>query len=172
MQKIRSTPKDAIIDVGCGTSTFVDALIDLGYKNITLLDISSTALEITKKRLGKKAAIPLYRAEDICCFSLKQQFDIWHDRAVFHFLQKEEEQQDYFANLHKSLSLKGHAIIGTFGLNGPDSCTTLPVRQYNEERMIHLTQNHFKILEVIDEIHIAPSGGKQHYCFFILKPKQ
>ncbi|MDD4856299.1 MAG: methyltransferase domain-containing protein [Sulfuricurvum sp.] len=172
LQKIGSAPKDSFIDVGCGASTLADALIHFGYQDITLLDITSSALEIIKKRLGAAADLPIYCVGDVCTFSSEKSFDVWHDRAVFHFLQKEEEQQAYLETLHKALSSEGHAIIGTFGINGPDSCSSLPVRQYNEEQMKNLVQGRFNILEVIDETHITPGGSEQHYCFFILKPIQ
>lgn len=172
LSKVGSTPKDSFIDVGCGASTLVDTLIRSGYKDITLLDISSSALEIIKKRLDVTDTLPAYYIGDICTFSLEKHFDVWHDRAVFHFLQKEKEQQAYFETLYKSLSPQGHAIIGTFGVNGPDSCSSLPVRRYNEEQMKNIVQERFDILEIIDDIHITPSGSEQHYCFFILKPIQ
>jgi arsenite methyltransferase len=170
LKKIGSTPKDHIIDVGCGASTLVDALIDIGYREITLLDISANALEIVKKRLNASAAIPVYCVTDVCTFSTGKLFDVWHDRAVFHFLQKEEEQQEYLETLHKSLSPEGHAIIGTFGVDGPDSCSTLPVRQYNEERMKNLVKERFDVLDVIQETHVTPGGSEQPYCYFVLKP--
>lgn len=169
LKKIDSTFEDRIIDVGCGASLLADALINSGYKDITLLDFSSSALEIIKKRLGATGHLPTYYVGDVCTFSSVKHFDVWHDRAVFHFLQKVEEQQAYFETLHKSLSPEGHAIIGTFGVNGPDSCSALPVLQYNEEQMKILVKDRFDIIEVIDETHITPSGSKQHYCFFILK---
>lgn len=90
LKKIGSTSKDRIIDVGCGASILVDTLIHSGYQDITLLDISSSALEIIKKRLGVTADLPVYCVDDVCTFSSEKLFDVWHDRAVFHFLQKEE----------------------------------------------------------------------------------
>lgn len=171
LKKIGSTPKDAFIDVGCGVSTLADTLIHSGYQDITLLDISTSALEIIKKRLGATDDLPVYCVGDVCTFSSDKHFDVWHDRAVFHFLQKEEEQHAYLETLYRSLSLQGHAIIGTFGVNGPDSCSALPVRQYNKEKMKHLVQGRFDIIEVVDETHITPGGSEQHYCFFILKPR-
>ncbi|MDD2267098.1 class I SAM-dependent methyltransferase [Sulfuricurvum sp.] len=169
LQKIGSTPKDAIIDVGCGVSTLSDRLIDLGYRDISLLDISSSALEIVKKRLGASADIPVYHVGDVCTFASDKQFDVWHDRAVFHFLQKEEEQHAYMDTLYRSLSPDGHAIIGTFAVDGPDSCSALPVRQYNKERMENCIQGRFELIDLIDETHITPGGSEQKYCFFILK---
>jgi len=169
LQKIGSTTENSFIDVGCGVSSLVDELIDAGYRDITLLDISSSALSIVKKRLAITADIPAYCVGDVCAFSSEKHFDIWYDRAVFHFLQTPTEQNAYFQILHRTLSPDGHAIIGTFGVNGPDSCSSLPVCQYNEERMKNIINERFNIIEVIDEIHITPSGSEQHYCFFILK---
>lgn len=169
LQRIGSTPEDTIIDVGCGASTFADSLIDLDYRDMTLLDLSASALEIIKKRLGVNADLPSYRVGDVCSFSSDKRFDVWHDRAVFHFFQKEEEQQAYLQTLHRSLSPKGHAIIGTFAVDGPESCSALPVRQYNKERMRNTVGEYFDILEVIEETHITPGGSQQRYCYFILK---
>lgn len=170
LQKIGSTSKDRLIDIGCGASMLADALIDLGYRDITLLDISATALEIVKKRLGVNADIPVYCTQDMCTFSSEKPLDVWHDRAVFHFLQKEEEQQAYLKTLRQVLSPEGHAIIGTFAVNGPDSCSTLPVQQYDKERMTNLVKAHFHIIDVMEETHITPSGSEQAYCYFVLKP--
>lgn len=170
LQKIASIPKDVFIDVGCGASVLADSLIDLGYADITLLDISSSALEIVKKRLGVNADLPDYYAEDVCAFSSEKLFDVWHDRAVFHFLQTKEEQQSYLKTLHRALSPNGHAIISTFAVDGPDSCSSLPVHQYNEERMKKLVKDCFDVIDVIEETHITPSGSEQGYCYFVLKP--
>lgn len=170
LQKIGSTPKDAFIDVGCGVSTLADTLIRLGYRDITLLDISSSALEMLKKRLGASADLPVYHAGDVCAFVSDKQFDVWHDRAVFHFLQKEEEQYAYMETLHRLLSSTGHVIIGTFAVDGPDSCSALPVKQYNKERMEKVIQGRFELIDLTDETHITPSGSEQKYCYFVLRP--
>lgn len=171
LQKIGSTHKDAFIDVGCGASTLADRLIDLDYRDITLLDIASSALAIVKQRLGESADIPHYCVGDVCAFNLDKRFDVWHDRAVFHFLQKEEEQRTYMETLHRLLSPSGHAIIGTFAVDGPDSCSALPVRQYDEERMKNLVREWFDLVNVIEDTHSTPSRSEQKYCFFVLRPK-
>jgi len=172
LQKIGSTHKDAFIDVGCGASTLADRLIDLDYRDITLLDIASSALAIVKQRLGESAEIPHYCVGDVCAFNSDKRFDVWHDRAVFHFLQKEEEQRIYMETLLRLLSPSGHAIIGTFAVDGPDSCSALPVRQYDEERMKNLVRERFDLINVIEDRHSTPSGSEQKYCFFVLRPKQ
>jgi len=172
LRQIGSTPGDAFIDVGCGASILADTLIESGYSDITLLDIAPSALDIVRKRLGASADIPHYIIGDVCAFSSDKFFDVWHDRAVFHFLQKEEEQYAYLQTLHRLLSPEGHAIIGTFAVDGPESCSALPVRQYDEERIKNFVRGRFDILHVTEEIHITPGGSEQHYCFFILKPIQ
>jgi len=170
LQKIGSTPQDAFIDVGCGASALADRLINSGYRDITLLDISSSALEMLKQRLGSSADIPHYRVGDVCTFSSDKCFDVWHDRAVFHFLQKEEEQNAYMETMHRVLSPSGYAVIGTFAVDGPDSCSALPVRQYDAERMQIAIQGRFELVDFVDETHITPSGSEQKYCYFILRP--
>ncbi|MFY9142139.1 MAG: class I SAM-dependent methyltransferase, partial [Sulfuricurvum sp.] len=95
---------------------------------------------------------------------------VWHDRAVFHFLQKEEEQHAYMETLQRLLSSTGHAIIGTFAVDGPDSCSALPVKQYNKERMEKVIQGRFELIDLTDETHITPSGSEQKYCYFVLRP--
>lgn len=168
----------SVLDLGCGAGVdlcVAALLVGEGGKaigvDITLLDISQSALEIVKKRLGSSAEIPLYRVGDVCAFSSDKLFDVWHDRAVFHFLQKEEEQLAYIETLSRSLSPEGHAIIGTFAIDGPDSCSALPVRQYDEERMKNLVRERFDLINVIEDTHTTPSGSEHKYCFFMLRPK-
>lgn len=170
IEKIGLFKKASIIDIGAGASTFVDGLLDCGFKNITLLDLSNKALNITRERLGDKSYIPNYLVEDITTVSLPQRYDLWHDRAAFHFLLDESEQHRYIRAMHDSLNPEGYAIIGTFAVDGPESCSALPVRQYNEERIENLVQGRFTILEVIEENHITPGGSQQRYCYFVLKP--
>lgn len=170
LQKIGSTPKDAFIDVGCGASSLSDRLIDSGYRDITLLDISSSALEIVKQRLGASADIPHYCVGDVCTFTSEKSFDVWHDRAAFHFLQKEEEQKAYVRKMYDALKPEGYAIIGTFAVDGPDSCSALPVRQYDEERMKAVIQGCFALIDVIEHTHLTPGGTEQQYSFFVLQP--
>lgn len=172
LKKIGSTPKDRFIDVGCGVSTLSDTLIGLGYRDITLLDISQSALEMVKQRLGDSSHIPQYYCGDVCSFSSDKRYDVWHDRAAFHFLQKEEEQNAYMLTLQRLLSPHGHAIIGTFAVDGPDTCSALPVRQYDEERMKNLLGEWFILIDVIRDTHVTPSGSEQNYCYFLLQPKQ
>ncbi|MDP3022419.1 MAG: class I SAM-dependent methyltransferase [Sulfuricurvum sp.] len=169
IQKIGLSKEVSVIDIGAGASTFVDGLIEYGFKNITLLDLSNEALTITKKRLKDKAHIPNYLVEDITAVSLPQRYDLWHDRAAFHFLLDENEQQSYIQTMCNSLNPQGYAIIGTFAVDGPDSCSALSIQQYNRERMEEVMDGRIAIIDVIENIHITPSGGEQKFSFFILK---
>lgn len=171
LNKIGSTANDRLIDVGCGASPLADILIESGYHDITLLDISSNALEIVKNRLKNSSVQPLYHYGDVCTYAAEKPFDIWHDRAVFHFLRNEKDKNAYFDVLYKSLSADGRALIGTFAINGPDSCSALPVEQYDLEKMVKVAGSRFEILETIDDTHITPSGNQQLFCYFILKAK-
>ncbi len=168
LNKIGSTPKDRIIDVGCGASNLADALIDSGYRDITLLDLSGSALKTIKQRLGAMGDLPAYYVGDICTFSSDKCFDVWHDRAVFHFLQNENDQQAYMDTLYQLLSPDGYAIISTFALDGPTSCSALPVRQYDYTRMQETIGKRFTIIDTIEDIHITPGGNEQAYVYFIL----
>ncbi|MFA6187970.1 MAG: class I SAM-dependent methyltransferase [Sulfuricurvum sp.] len=169
LDKIGITQEASVIDIGAGASTFVDGLLECGFSNITLLDISKEALDIVKERLGKKANTPQYLVEDITTASLPQHYDLWHDRAAFHFLQDAGEQQAYIRTMCASLNSNGYAIIGTFAVDGPDSCSTLSVKQYNRENMQQVLGNCITILDVIETTHITPSGVEQKFSFFILK---
>lgn len=169
LERLEITKEAAIIDIGAGASTFVDGLLERGFSNITLLDISKEALDIVKERLREKANIPHYLVEDITTASLPQRYDVWHDRAAFHFLLEEGEQHAYIKTMCNALNSEGYAIIGTFGVDGPDSCSALSVQQYNREKMEKILANKMKVIEVLENIHITPGGGEQKFCFFVLK---
>lgn len=170
LKKIGISTEASVIDVGAGASTFIDGLIKAGYKNITLLDISKEAFDIVKERLGANHKIPSYLIEDVRTVSLSDRYALWHDRAAFHFLQEEKEQRAYVQTMYDSLRAEGYAIIGTFALDGPDSCSDLPVRQYDCITMQNVVKNLFTIVDVVESIHLTPSGGEQKFCFFILQP--
>lgn len=170
IEKLGLSHNASVIDIGAGASTLVDGLLKRGFKNITVLDLSNEALTITKKRLGDKSPIPNYLVEDITRVSLPQRYDLWHDRAAFHFLLDESEQQSYISTMRDSLNPEGYAIIGTFAVDGPNSCSALSVKQYDRKRMEDVIDGQMAIREVIESIHITPGGSEQKFSFFILKP--
>lgn len=170
LEKIGITKEASVIDIGAGASTFVDGLLERGFSDITLLDLSKAAFDIVKERLGKKGGIPHYLVENITTASLPHRYDLWHDRAAFHFLLDVNEQQAYIQTLCESLNPDGYAIIGTFAVDGPESCSALSVQQYNRERMEKALDNRMRIVDVLESVHVTPSGSEQKFCFFIIYP--
>ncbi|WP_345991885.1 class I SAM-dependent methyltransferase [Chryseobacterium sp. Chry.R1] len=162
--------KDAkIIDIGGGESHLVDILIDKGYQDITVLDISANALEKTKKRLGKKSEKVKFIVTDITKFEPEFQYDLWHDRATFHFLTEEEQISSYLNIAGKSI--KGFMVLGTFSKNGPTKCSGLEIKQYDEESMEKQFANHFEKIQCISSDHTTPFDTIQNFTFCSFKKK-
>lgn len=158
----------AIIDVGGGASTLVDDLIFKGYDNISVLDLSAAALNVAQTRLGEKAGKVKWLVGDITTVDLpKNAYDIWHDRAVFHFLTEEADRQAYVAQVMRSVRPNGLIIIATFAEDGPEKCSGLPVRRYNAESLHHEFGDSFKLLGKEQETHHTPFGTDQRfiYCY-------
>lgn len=158
----------SIIDVGGGESTLVDDLLAAGYSNVTVNDLSSTGLEVAKQRLGIQAKEVTWTAADILEMELpKEVFDVWHDRAVFHFLTTNAQRERYVAQVLHSLKLGGFAIVGTFGPDGPDKCSGLPVARYAPTELHARFGEPFDLIESNVEVHTTPWGAPQQfvYCF-------
>lgn len=158
---------DAIIDAGCGASFLVDNLLHDGYKNITLLDTSKTSLEIVKQRVADGNIT--YICDDILNFTASEKFDIWHDRAVFHFLTSKKERAKYFEVLLNSLTREGTAIISTFELNGPIACAGLDIVQYDYKKMLAELPRGLSLVESEEYTHITPKESEQAYIYFVIK---
>ncbi|MDQ3046860.1 MAG: class I SAM-dependent methyltransferase [Bacteroidota bacterium] len=159
----------SIIDVGGGDSHFVDALLDLGFSNIHVLDISANAIERAKKRLGKKAELINWITSDITEFQTTKQFDFWHDRAAFHFLTTEEHINKYVSIAEKAISKNGFLILGTFSESGPKKCSGLEIKQYNETSMSSRFETAFERIKCITEDHETPFNTKQNFLFCSFK---
>ena len=158
----------AIIDVGGGESTLVDDLLAAGHGSITVLDISATALDATRRRLGPAGQSVKWLAADVVSADLPTSgFDVWHDRAVFHFLTHDEQRQRYVAQALKSLKPGGFAIVGTFGPQGPQQCSGLPVSRYLADELHGTFGEPFQLLDSRVEQHTTPWGTRQQfvYCF-------
>lgn len=154
-----------IIDIGGGDSRLVDALLDEGFKNITVLDISASALDRARQRLGAKAATVNWLVQDVTTFQPVDSFDVWHDRAAFHFLVTGTEVSSYLYTAGRCIAPGGYAIIGTFAENGPEKCSGLPVQRYSEESLEKQLYSGFRKLRCINEGHITPFQIKQHFLF-------
>jgi SAM-dependent methyltransferase len=158
----------AIIDVGGGESTLVDDLLAAGYGKLTVLDISATALDATQRRLGPAGKGVTWLAADVLKADLPAAtFDIWHDRAVFHFLTGDMQRQRYVEQVLHALKPGGFAIVGTFGLEGPEKCSGLPVSRYSADELHHTFGEPFQLLDSRIEQHTTPWGTSQQfvYCF-------
>ena len=159
----------SIIDVGGGTGNFVDALLDLGYKNISVLDISDAALAKSKTRLGDRASLVTWIIADITTFVPVDIYDFWYDRAVFHFLTDNRHIQSYLHTVSTSLVSGGHFLIWTFSENGPLKCSGLEIRRYSEEKLKQTFQDTFITSQCFKHIHTTPFDSFQEfqYCGFI-----
>jgi len=161
-------PKTArIIDVGGGDSKLVDFLLDEGYENITVLDISEKALERAKARLGEKSKVVKWVIADITEFEPDTTYDVWHDRATFHFLTTHEQIVKYLTTAKKAI--QGYLTIGTFSDNGPQKCSGLEIRQYTEQQLQDQLVDGFDKIRCITEDHITPFNTKQNFLFCSFK---
>lgn len=159
---------DPIIDVGAGSSTLADFLIENGYSDLTLLDISSQALENSKRRLIDKADKINWLVSDFKDLKSDKNFKLWHDRAVFHFLTHESDRQKYRETLNQHLACKGYFLISTFASDGPEKCSGLKVIQYSKEALAEEFGDDFTLIKSVKESHISPKGMEQKfvYCLF------
>jgi cyclopropane fatty-acyl-phospholipid synthase-like methyltransferase len=161
-------PRSArIIDIGGGDSKFVDYLLEEGFEDITILDISAAALEKAKQRLGDKALKVNWIVSDITDFKPANQFDVWHDRAAFHFLTTPRQIKKYIKTASECVT--GFLAIGTFSENGPDTCSGLSIKKYSEKTLTDELAKAFDKLHCITEDHITPSRTKQHFLFCSFK---
>ncbi|MFV0604210.1 MAG: class I SAM-dependent methyltransferase [Niabella sp.] len=158
-----------IIDIGGGDSKLVDHLLDKGYSNISVLDISAKAVEKAKARLGMKAEKVNWIVCDITEFEPDKTYDIWHDRATFHFLTTEEQISKYTTIANKTVT--GFMIIGTFSQDGPIKCSGLAIQQYSAKTLTKQFMNGFDKINCITENHITPFSTKQHFLFCSFKKR-
>jgi len=168
-----STNKDAaIIDIGGGESTLVDDLFIEGYRNLSVLDISQKAIDVAKGRMGQNANRIQWYCADITQASLPEAyFDIWHDRAVFHFLTKQSDRDQYVERVKRSVKHGGYVIMATFGPEGPTQCSDLDVERYDIQKLHDQFGNSFELLQSSTEIHQTPMDTTQQflYCFCRMK---
>ena len=167
---VRAAPdvSASIIDVGGGESTLVDDLLARGYADVTVLDISPTAIEVSKERLGALAQKVTWLAADITGVVLPgQHYDVWHDRAVFHFLTSASQRLAYVRQVKHSMKRGGHVIVATFGPEGPTQCSGLDVVRYDADSLHGEFGPQFRLVEHATEIHRTPRGTAQQflYCF-------
>jgi|SRR5215469_15523448 len=158
----------SIIDVGGGESTLVDDLREQGFENITVLDVSQAAINASRERLGERAAGVHWIAADITQVELERlAYDVWHDRAVFHFLTAHEQRAAYVRQVARSVKSGGHVIVSTFGPEGPTTCSGLDVVRYDADALHDEFGARFRLIESSKEMHQTPFGTAQQflYCY-------
>ena len=158
----------SIIDVGGGESTLVDDLLLRGYTNITILDISQAAIDVTKSRLGLAAEQVHWLVADITKVELEPRaYDVWHDRAVFHFLTAPEQRTAYVRQVARSVKAGGHVIVSAFGPEGPTKCSGLEVMRYDADSLHREFGKRFRLVESSTELHYTPFEATQQflYCY-------
>lgn len=159
-------PLDAkIIDIGGGDSYLMDALLDLGYTNLTLLDISAKAIERIKSRLGDKASKVTFIVSDILDFEPSERYDFWHDRACFHFLTQSDDVANYSKIVSQAVAHDGKLFIGTFSDEGPKKCSGLEITQYNMESLRLVFERDFELSGCFTEEHPTPFDTTQNFLF-------
>jgi SAM-dependent methyltransferase len=172
IRSVAPNPDAAIIDVGGGASTLVDALLALRFTNVTVSDISAAGLHHAQERLGSAAQSVAWRCADILEDGLPSAFDVWHDRAVFHFLTSPEDRRKYVAQVRRALRPNGYVIIATFAEDGPQRCSGLPVVRYSAAALHAEFGERFELIDKVREEHVTPGGLRQafQYCLCSYRP--
>lgn len=160
-----------IIDVGGGDSLFVDHLINLGYTDITVLDISKKAIKRAQERLGDNAKKVKWIVADAVDFKPTEKYDFWHDRAAFHFMTDKTDIEQYINTVNKSINVGGALIIGTFPEDGPTKCSGIEIKQYSEQTMTKYFNYYFEKEKCINVNHETPFDAIQKFIFCSFKKK-
>ena len=159
----------AIIDIGGGASRLVDHLVEQGFEDVTVLDLSVAALKAAKARLGARADRVHWLVEDATIWQPARQYDIWHDRAAFHFLTDTADRAAYIERLTRGLKAGGHAIIATFALDGPEKCSGLPVARYDGASLARTLGAAFRLLHTQRREHATPWDSRQIFQFSVFR---
>jgi trans-aconitate methyltransferase len=154
-----------VIDIGGGDSFLVDHLLDMGYQDISVLDISEAAIERAKQRLGDKAKNVKWIIADAATFKPAEKYDFWHDRAAFHFLTDEQEISNYLKTAQENINPTGVLVIGTFSEQGPKKCSGIEIKQYSETTMTDRLKKFFEKIKCITVDHITPFDTIQNFVF-------
>lgn len=166
IRRVAPEPTSAIIDVGGGASTLVDGLLADGYRRVSVLDLSPTALAVARGRVGAAGANVGWLEADILRADLpRAAFDVWHDRAVFHFLTEEADRARYVTQARRAVKSGGYVLVATFADDGPTRCSGLPVVRYTPSGLHEALGDGFRLAESVREEHVTPSGAKQAFVY-------
>ena len=169
IRRVAPDPDAAIIDVGGGASTLVDGLLDVGYRNVTVLDLAGAALEVARDRLGPRASRVAWVEGDVLTVPLASRYAVWHDRAVFHFLTDPRDRARYVGRTRDAVKSGGHAIVASFAPDGPSRCSGLEVVRYSAEEMHAEFGTGFRRLDSVREEHHTPSGATQAFVYCLCR---
>jgi len=169
LEPVRDT---RIIDVGGGASRLVDSLLERGFRRVTVLDISSSALDLVALRLGRRASEAQWIVDDVTEWEPLRRFDIWHDRAAFHFLVEKSDREAYVARLSHALAPGGHAIIATFAADGPEKCNGLPVHRTDAAGLAKELGEGFTLVESRRHDHATPGNSSQTFQFSVFQRRR
>lgn len=159
----------AIIDVGGGASTLVDSLVGRGYSDVSVLDVSGAALRVTRQRLGPAAGSVGLLQADLLKWHPRRGYHVWHDRAVFHFLVEESDQERYRQTLRAALDPGGFAIVASFAPDGPERCSGLAVARYGVDELVERLGAGYDVIQTRRELHTTPSGARQPFTWVALR---
>jgi SAM-dependent methyltransferase len=160
-----ASERSAIIDVGGGASVLVDQLLEDGFRDVSVLDISEVALAASRERLGDRAALAQWIVADVLSWIPQREYDLWHDRAVFHFLTDAQDRARYGAVLAKALRQGGTLIIGTFAEDGPERCSGLPVQRWSADALSAELGQSYVLKESLKQPHRTPKGAVQAFTW-------
>ena len=167
-----AVPSSGIIDIGGGASRLVDCLVSQGYEDVTVLDLSPAALASARSRMGDTAERVTWIAADVTTWEPSRSYDVWHDRAAFHFLTLAKDQAAYVARLRRALRPGGHAIIGTFAPDGPERCSGLLVSRYDAAGLAATLGSGFELIDARRHEHVTPWGATQKFQFSTFRREQ
>jgi SAM-dependent methyltransferase len=169
IEQVGASPASAIIDIGGGASRLVDNLVEMGFEDVTVLDLSEAALEAAKDRLGDRAAQAHWMVADATVWEPVKVYDVWHDRAAFHFLTEDRDRAAYVVRLERALKVGGHAIIATFALDGPERCSGLPVVRYDPASLGQTLGRAFQLVDSRRHAHATPWASNQSFQFSVFR---
>jgi trans-aconitate methyltransferase len=161
-------PRARVVDIGAGASRLVDCLLERGYRDITVLDLSAAALAQSRARVGDADGVTWVVA-DVLTWQPAGPYDLWHDRAAFHFLTEADDRRAYVATLRKALRPGGHAVIGTFAPDGPERCSGLPVMRHDADSLQRELGSGFAVVDALRHEHRTPAGNPQMFQFALFR---
>ena len=172
LERLHVPSSSSFVDVGGGASNLVDALLQRGWDDMTVIDIAGSALAAAKQRLGEKAARVQWEVADITEWQPPRRYDVWHDRAVFHFLTEPDQRAAYRRTLLKAIAPAGLVIMATFALDGPEKCSGLPVQRYDAASLSAAIGSGFTPVEDWREEHLTPWGASQSFTWCVFRRNQ